>query len=275
VSADSRLWTSTFWQFNCQHRSPLPNSHFDGGRPLIRPLSLLNFFVAVVMFSIGLRTSGGELLNILRARSLLARTILANCILIPAVGLLLVFVFSLSPDATTGMLLLAAIPGTPIALQFTRLAKTKLAFAATMTFVLSIVSVAMTPLAIEVMRRTGQRNERPILVLIVSIGLYVALPLSAGLWTVRRDPKTASRLVLPSCLVATIAFFLLMWETRLLRHQAFNAIIGGGTALAMFLLLLSSMFIGWMLGGRCVKRPDAKFVSTQLLISVSAIGSGC
>jgi BASS family bile acid:Na+ symporter len=228
---------------------------------LIRPLSLLNFFVAVVMFSIGLRTSSGELLNILRARSLLARTILANCILIPAIGLLLVFVFSLSPDATTGMLLLAAIPGTPIALQFTRRAKTKLAFAATMTFVLSMVSVAMTPLAIEVMRRTGQRNERPILVLIVSIGLYVALPLIAGLWAVRRDPKTGSRLVLPSGLIATIAFFLLMWETRLLRHQAFNAVIGGGSALAMFLLLVSSMLIGWMIGG-----PDAE---TRRIVATS------
>jgi hypothetical protein len=48
---------------------------------LIKPLPLLNFFVAVVMFSIGLRTSGGELLNILRDRALFARSLLANCIL--------------------------------------------------------------------------------------------------------------------------------------------------------------------------------------------------
>ena len=193
---------------------------------MIRPLSLLNFFVAVVMFSIGLRTSSGELLKIVRDRRLLGRTLLANCILIPAIGLLLVFAFSLNPDATTGILLLAAIPGTPIALQFTRLAKTRLAFTATMTFVLSVVSIATTPLAIEVMRRTGQRNERPLLILIASIALYVALPLCAGLWTVRRVPQTASRLELPLGVVATIVFLLLMWETRLLRHEAFDAVIG-------------------------------------------------
>jgi BASS family bile acid:Na+ symporter len=79
---------------------------------------LLNFFVAVVMFSIGLRTSGGDLLNIARERALLVRTLLANCVLIPVIGLLLVRIFPLSPDATIGIVLLAAIPGTPIALQF-------------------------------------------------------------------------------------------------------------------------------------------------------------
>ena len=41
---------------------------------LIPPLLLLNFFVAVVMFSIGLSVSGGQLLDILRNPALLMRT---------------------------------------------------------------------------------------------------------------------------------------------------------------------------------------------------------
>ncbi len=133
---------------------------------LIPPLPLLNFFVATVMLSIGLRVSGGELLGILRNRALFVRTLLANCVLIPAIGFLLVRIFPLTPDARIGILLLAAIPGTPIALQFTRQAKTRLAFAAAMTFVLSLVSLAMTPLAIKVMPQTAQRNERPIVLLV-------------------------------------------------------------------------------------------------------------
>jgi hypothetical protein len=36
---------------------------------LVPPLLLLNLFVVVVMFSIGLPVSGGELLDILRKRS--------------------------------------------------------------------------------------------------------------------------------------------------------------------------------------------------------------
>jgi len=96
----------------------------------IRPLPLLDFFVAVVMFSIGLRVSGGELLDVWHKRGLFARMLLANCILIPALGFLLVHEFPLNPEARISILLLAAIPGTPIALQFTRQAKTRLAFTA-------------------------------------------------------------------------------------------------------------------------------------------------
>src|SRR5215471_17652079 len=109
---------------------------------LVRPLPLLDFFVILVMLSIGLRVSGGELLEVLGNRALFARALLANCVLIPAIGFLLVKLFPLTPDASIGLLLLAAIPGTPIALQFTRQAKTRLAFAAVMTFVLSLVSIA-------------------------------------------------------------------------------------------------------------------------------------
>ena len=216
---------------------------------LIRPLLLLNFFVAVVMFSIGLRVSSGELLSVLRNRSLFARTLVANCILVPAIGFLLVHVFPLAPEARIGILLLAAIPGTPIALQFTRQAKTRLAFAAAMTFVLSAVSVAMTPLAIEVVPETAGRSERPFLLLIANIAFYIALPLCAGVWTARHAPKVAPRLVLPLGFLASAAFLFLMWETRLVRREAFNAIRGGGAVLAMLLLLLLAMVIGWLVGG--------------------------
>jgi BASS family bile acid:Na+ symporter len=244
---------------------------------LIKPLPLLNFFVAVVMFSIGLRTSGGELLNILRDRALFVRTLLGNCILIPAIGFLLVRTFPLNPDATIGILLLAAIPGTPIALQFTRMAKTRLAFAAAITFVLSLVSIAMAPLAIETMPQPAQRNERPVLLLIVSIGLYIALPLCAGVWATRRAPKIAPRLILPLGLLATLAFLFLMWETRLMRRQALHVISGGGTVLAMLLLLLVSMLIGWLIGGpdRETRRILATSTGMRSVIVVLYIARYC
>jgi BASS family bile acid:Na+ symporter len=216
---------------------------------LVRPLPVLNFFVFLVMLSIGLRVSGGQLLEVVRNRALFTRTLLANCVLIPGVGFLLVKLFPLTPDATVGILLLAAIPGTPIALQFTRMAKTRLAFAAVMTFVLSVVSIALTPVAVEVMPQTAQHSERPILNLIASILMYIATPLCAGLWIARRLPKPASRLVLPLEILATAVFLFLMWETRMARREALYAIAGRGTILAMFLLLIISMLIGWFTGG--------------------------
>lgn len=217
---------------------------------LVRPVVLLNFFVFLVMLSIGLRVSGGELINVLRDRGLFVRILVANCVLIPGIGFLLVKIFPLTPDASIGILLLAAIPGTPIALQFTRMAKTRLAFAAVMTFLLSMLSIAITPLAIEVMPLMARRSQRPILNLTMSVLLYLAMPLCIGWWLARKAPKIAPRFVLPIEVLATVVFLFLMWETRLARREALYAIAGKGTILAMLLLLVSSMIIGWFVAGR-------------------------
>jgi bile acid:Na+ symporter, BASS family len=233
---------------------------------LVRPLPLLNFFVALVMLSIGLRVRGGELLEVLRNRALFTRTLLANCVLIPGIGFLLVNIFPLTPDASVGILLLAAIPGTPIALQFTRTSKTRLAFAAAMTFALSLVSIAITPLAVEVMPKTAQRSEQPILNLTLSIVLYIAAPLCAGLWLARRAPRIGPRLVLPLEILATVVFLFLMWETRLARREALHAIAGRGTILAMLLLLVLSLLIGWFTGG-----PDGE--SRRVLATCTSMRS--
>jgi bile acid:Na+ symporter, BASS family len=243
----------------------------------IPPLLLLNLFVVIVMLSIGLRVSSGELLDILRQRALFVRTLVANCFLIPAIGILLVRIFPLTPDASVGILLLAAIPGTPIALQFTRMAKTRLAFAAAMIFVLSLVSIVMTPLAVELMPQTAERNQRPMLLLVTSIALYIALPLGAGLWAARRAPKIAPRLVLPLGVLASIIFVFLMWETRLARREALNAIRGGGTILPMLLLLLLSMLIGWLIGGpdRESRRVMATSTGMRSVIVVLYVARYC
>lgn len=244
---------------------------------IVRPLPLLNFFVAVVMLSIGLRTSGGELLDILRDRRLLARTLLVNCAIIPAIGFLLVGIFPLTSDARIGILLLAAIPGTPIALQFTRLAKTRLAFAVALTFVLSLVSVAMTPLVIATMPEMVRHDQKPLVFLLGTIALYIALPLWSGVWVAKRVPKVASKLVLPLGVLATAAFLFLMWETRLMRHQAFDAIRGGGAILAMFVLLVLSMAIGWWIGGpdRETRRVVATSTGMRSVIVVLYIARFC
>jgi len=108
------------------------------------------------------------------------------------------------------------------------MAKTRLAFAAVMTFVLSLVSIAVTPLALEVMAQTVQRSEQPILNSAASSVLYIAAPLCAGLWVALRAPRIAPRLVLPLEIFATVVFLFLTWEARLARRGALRTLAGGG-----------------------------------------------
>jgi BASS family bile acid:Na+ symporter len=244
---------------------------------VIPPIPLLDFFVFAVMLSIGLRVTTGELIGILQNRALFLRTLLANAVLIPCIGLVLVRVSSFPTDARIGILLLAAIPGTPIALQFTRMVKARLAFAAAMTFVLSLVGVAMTPLAIEALPDTVQRTDRPIVLLIASIALYIALPLGAGLWVARRAPGVAQRLAMALNVVASIAFLLFMWETRLVRHDAFDAMRDSGTIKGLLVLLLLSMLIGWWIGGpdRETRRIMATSTGMRSVVVVLYVARFC
>ena len=242
----------------------------------IPPLILFNVFVVLVMFSIGLRVRGSDLLDVMRDRNILIRTLVANCVLIPAIGLLLVSIFPLPHDAMIGLLLLAAIPGTPIAMQFTSKVQTRLAFAAGMTAVLALVSIVMTPLAVEIFPQAARDNQRPLLSLLSVIFAYIALPLCAGLWVGRRAPGIAPKLVLPLVIVATVAFSYAMWETRVTRREALLAIAGHGTILSLALLFLSSMLIGWMIGKDAdTRRVLATSTSMRNIVIVLYIARYC
>jgi BASS family bile acid:Na+ symporter len=237
---------------------------------------LFNVFVVLVMFSIGLRVRGSDLLDVMRDRNILIRTLVANCVLIPAIGLLLVSIFPLPHDAMIGLLLLAAIPGTPIAMQFTSKVQTRLAFAAGMTAVLALVSIVMTPLAVEIFPQAARDNQRPLLSLLSVIFAYIALPLCAGLWVGRRAPGIAPKLVLPLVIVATVAFSYAMWETRVTRREALLAIAGHGTILSLVLLFLSSMLIGWMIGKDAdTRRVLATSTSMRNIVIVLYIARYC
>jgi len=68
-----------------------------------------------------------------------------------------------------------------------------------------------------------------------------------------------------------------MWETRLIGRQAFHVISGGGTVLAMLLLLLVSMLIGWLIGGpdRETRRILATSTGMRSVIVVLYIARYC
>lgn len=215
---------------------------------IVRPIVLLNLFVVSVMLSIGLRVTTSDLMRTMQERSLMLRSLLANCLIVPAFGLLLVHFVPMPPEIRVGILLLAIVPGTPIALQFTRTASARLAFAASIVFFLSLLSIVIAPLAVMLLPQSEIRLQEPLLELLRSILLYIAAPLLVGIWLSRRIPRSR-KLVMPLNVLATIAFLTLMVETRALRVQARHELRGGPIS-AMVALLVFSMVLGWFLGGR-------------------------
>ena len=85
--------------------------------PLARLLTYV--FLVSVMLSVGLEVTGRQVLDALRNVRLMGRALLANLVLVPILGLVLVRLIPMAPDVAAGVLILAAAPGAPFAVQFT------------------------------------------------------------------------------------------------------------------------------------------------------------
>lgn len=214
---------------------------------LIPPRFLLDAFVVLVMVSIGLRVRRAELFQFLRNQGLLARSLIANCVVVPAIGFLLTLVISMDPTSRIGFLLVAALPGTPAALQFTRTARDRLAFVATLTFILSLAAVVIAPVAVEVVPHQVS-PYRPTVALVLTLLLQLVAPLAFGIFLGRTWPSVITPLSRWLDILATLTFLLLMWETRAIRREAFRT-LGHGVVIALFALLFISMAVGWGFGG--------------------------
>ncbi len=209
-------------------------------------VSLTYLFLVSTMFSIGLAVSVDQFLAALRDYKPLARVLLANIVLVPILGLLLVQIFPLSTDEKTAILLLALAPGGIQALQFT--AKSDTPFAAAVMFILSIVGIVISPLLADLILPVETRVRVPYLHAMEFLLLFLLLPLLAGFTLRHRALRLADGLSKPVLLISNISFIAAVVLTMTVKSRATRSIGWAGLS-AMAVLILSSMAIGWRLGG--------------------------
>jgi len=214
--------------------------------PLARLLTYV--FLVSVMASIGLQVTGRQVLDALRNVGLMGRALVANLVLMPILGLVLVWLFSLPSDIAAGVLILAAAPGAPFALQFTSKAKAAMAFAAALVFVLTAVALAITPPLAGVLLRGETPLALPAGRVAGQAAIYLLLPLLAGFALHHWAAGLAGMLRRPITLCATLSFPAVILLTMGVKSAATRA-IGGRALAAMLLLVLGGMVIGWLLGG--------------------------
>lgn len=214
--------------------------------PLARFLSYL--FLVTIMLSIGLEVTGRQVLDALRNGSLMGRALLANVVLVPILGLALVRLFPMPPDITAGLLILAAAPGAPFAVQFTSKAKDAVAFAAALLFVLVVVALVITAPLAGLMLRAEIPLGLPAWRLAGMAILYLVLPLLAGFALQRWSAGLARALRKPVTLCAAVSFPALTVLTMGMKSPATRA-VGARALVAMLLFVLGGMAIGWLLGG--------------------------
>lgn len=214
------------------------------------PLTKLSayIFLVMTMLGIGLKVTGGEVLQILSNRSLMLRSLLVNIILVPILGLIITTIVPMPIDTEIGILLLAAAPGGLAAIQFTSKGKEGLTFAATLLFILSVLAIFATPLTAELILPIHTPVSLPYLRVIQVLLVYLFLPLLVGFALQHLSGRVAQALSRPVSLCGTLSFIAMIILTMAMKKQAVRAIGWSGMA-AMLILILVSMVIGWVLGG--------------------------
>jgi BASS family bile acid:Na+ symporter len=212
------------------------------------PRILTYVFLVSTMLSIGLTVTGPGILGTMRDRRLMGRLLLANFFLVPLLGYLLILIFPLSPGTKLALALLALAPGGLRAIQFTDKVKGNLAFAAAAFFVLSLLSIVFTPILVKVLLPLQIGMNLPFLRIILFVLVCLLLPLTVGFIIRGRSEKGAAAMGRVMLIVSNISFVATTLVTAATNKEAMRS-LGGQDVLALLLLVVLSMVIGWWLGG--------------------------
>lgn len=208
-------------------------------------------FLVSVMFSIGLEVTLAGLVAVTHKRQLLAKTLIGNFVVMPLLAILIARVLPLSRNVEVGLLLLAAAPGALFAINFTTKMKGSVHTAAALLLLLTGLSLVLTPPLIEITLRLENHVTVNYGRAMLTLLFLVALPAFAGravrLWA----PSIAQAIEKPVSVCASISFVLVAILTMTLKSAATKQ-LGGYGVLALILLVVAGMFVGWVLGG-----PDA------------------
>ena len=133
--------------------------------------------IVVMMCSMGLQVTGMEILAAVSRRSLLARALLANIILVPLIAYLLIRLFNLPAVVAAGILIVAAAPGAPLIPKYAEIARGNLPFSAGLMFVLAVLAIVTAPLTINIFLSASENVEFDVLTVIKTLLLFQLVPL--------------------------------------------------------------------------------------------------
>jgi BASS family bile acid:Na+ symporter len=209
---------------------------------------LMFVFLITAMLSVGMQTTAGDLRSLLRSKGFLLRSLLANFVAVPIVGIVLARTLPLEPEAATALLLLACTPGGIGALQFTTKIKSAALFAGSSAFLLSFVAVFLSPALLTLVLPGDISVVIPYGRASLFIVVFLLLPLVAGTLVRSRAERLAEKLSKLCAIMSAVLFIVVLVLIMGLRKEAMNA-VGKEALLYMLLFIVISMAVGWFMGG--------------------------
>lgn len=233
-----------------------------GDAPLYVKVVML-IFVVVFMVSVMLETTRGELVTMLQDRRKMGRGLLANLIIVPILGFILVRLLNLPPDIRIGIMMLAISPGGLFALQFARVSKGDRVFAVALVIVLTILAILITPLLADWLFPRTDGEGRPFIRIVLLFLLLVVAPLLVGRALQKRFPEVAPKLGRCLGLLSIVIFIAAALLSGRFKTPAIKALDANGIA-AIVLLTVLCWAVGWILGGPEIRYRKVLAISTAM-----------
>jgi BASS family bile acid:Na+ symporter len=214
------------------------------------------------MLSVPLETTSGEILETLRDRRLMSRALVANFLIVPLLGAILVYAFDLPLEIRIGLLMLALSPGGLLALQFARVSKGNLVLAVALLFVFCLLSIFVTP-ALTLLSFHRDQGRMPFVWLVLMLSLLVVAPLFVGRGLQRLIPKHAPKVGLWLGRLSIVIFIIAALAAGQYRTPAIK-LMGVNEIAAIVALILSAWIVGWLFGGPEIKNRKVFAISTSM-----------
>jgi BASS family bile acid:Na+ symporter len=220
--------------------------------------------LAAIMVSIGLKVSFQEVLASARDTRVVALSILANFVLVPIVTVGLLYGLQAPALASVGFLVLAVCPGAPVVPPFATIARGDVSLATGLMVILAASSAILAPAILTLLvgwlapasdlRFNYLDIARPLLVTQI-------IPLAVGLGIREWAPRLTGRIVKPVSVLANVLLLGVVGLILATQYPTLGAFRVRGWV-GMVALLLASLAIGWLCGGRLAAQRRTLAVTT-------------
>ena len=152
----------------------------------------------IIMLSMGLGLTVNDFKRILIEPKAVILGLIAQLIMLPVIGFLLVNILPLTPELAVGVMILAACPGGPTSNMVTYLVQGNVALSITLTAISSLITVFTIPLVINLAMQNLMGEtvtlQLPFLTTVVQIAIITLIPVTIGMVLHYYAPRFAAKI---------------------------------------------------------------------------------
>ena len=204
-------------------------------------------FVVCSMLGMGMSFTVSQIIEPLKNPRLVILALLGNFVLVPLLAYGITYVIPLDDALRTGVIILGCAAGAPFLIKEVQIAKGNLALGVGMMFLLMIATILFMPIVLPLLLPGAEVNAWD---LAKSLIFSMALPLVIGLMVKSYLEEDAARWSELMNKISGLAMIIFLVIAMGLNIPNIIDLIGSYGFLALFVLVLGAIVIGYLLGGR-------------------------